>query len=171
MFPRCIMLRLESKEDPLMKFNMSRRQALVAGAGFAVLAGAGVAVPTAARAAANGYEDEIAAFTGGAEPTMGRVALDVPEIAENGNTVPMAVVVESPMSEDDYVEAVLVLASENPNPGVATFHFSPKSGRAEANTRIRLMETQDVVAVAKMSDGSYYMDRKQVRVTIGGCGG
>jgi sulfur-oxidizing protein SoxY len=62
-----------------------------------------------------------------------------------------------------------VVASENPNAGVATFRFSPQSGRAEASTRIRLMETQDVVAVAKMSDGSYYMDRKEVRVTIGGC--
>jgi sulfur-oxidizing protein SoxY len=165
------MLREEAKEDMFMKFNLSRRQALLGGAGFAALAGAGVSLPTPARAAANGYEDEIAAFTGGAEPEMGRVALDVPEIAENGNTVPMAVMVESPMTADDYVEAVLVLASENPNAGVATFHFSPKSGRAEANTRIRLMETQDVIAVAKMSDGSYYMDRKEVRVTIGGCGG
>jgi sulfur-oxidizing protein SoxY len=154
-----------------MTLSLNRRQALMGGAGFAVLAGVGVSLPTRARAAANGYEDEIAAFTNGAEPQMGRVALDVPEIAENGNTVPMAVMVESPMTSDDYVEAVLVVATENPNPGVATFHFSPLSGRAEANTRIRLMETQDVVAVAKMSDGSYYMDRKQVRVTIGGCGG
>jgi sulfur-oxidizing protein SoxY len=154
-----------------MKFDLNRRQALLGGAGFAALAGAGITLPIPARAAENGYEDEIAAFTGGAEPEMGRVALDVPEIAENGNTVPMAVMVESPMTSDDYVEALLVLASGNPNAGVATFHFSPLSGRAEANTRIRLMETQDVVAVARMSDGSYYMDRKEVRVTIGGCGG
>jgi sulfur-oxidizing protein SoxY len=154
-----------------MKFSLNRRQALMGGAGFAVIAGVGASLPSPARAAANGYEDEIAAFTGGAEPQSGRVALDVPEIAENGNTVPMSVVVDSPMTADDYVEELLVVASENPNPGVATFRFSPKSGRAEASTRIRLMETQDVVAVAKMSDGSYYMDRKQVRVTIGGCGG
>jgi sulfur-oxidizing protein SoxY len=154
-----------------MKFSLSRRQALLGGAGFAVIAGVGASLPSPARAAANGHEDEIAAFTGGSEPQMGRVSLDVPEIAENGNTVPMALMVDSPMTTDDYVEAVLVLASENPNPGVATFHFSPKSGRAEASTRIRLMETQDVIAIAKMSDGSYYMDRKEVRVTIGGCGG
>jgi sulfur-oxidizing protein SoxY len=95
----------------------------------------------------------------------------VPEIAENGNTVPMAVSVESPMTADDHVEAVLVVASANPRPGVVTFQFSPHSGRAEASTRIRLVQTQEVIAVAKMSDGSHYMDRKQVRVTIGGCGG
>jgi sulfur-oxidizing protein SoxY len=154
-----------------MRLCLTRRQALLGSAGFAVALGAGGLVPSPARAAPNGYEDEIAAFTGGAEPQEGRVSLDVPEIAENGNTVPMAVTVESPMSSDDYVEAVLVVASANPNAGVATFNFSPMSGRAEANTRIRLMETQDVIAVAKMSDGSYYMDRKEVRVTIGGCGG
>jgi sulfur-oxidizing protein SoxY len=151
-----------------MEFSLSRRQALMGGAGLAVIATVGIPLPALA---ANDYEAEIAAFTGGAEPEMGRVALDVPEIAENGNTVPMGVTVESPMTADDYVEEVLVLASENPNAGVATFHFSPKSGRAEASTRIRLASTQEVVAVAKMSDGSFYMDRKQVRVTIGGCGG
>lgn len=154
-----------------MGFSLTRRQALMGSAGFAVALGAGSLVPSPARAAPNGHEDEIAAFTGGAEPQVGRVSLDVPEIAENGNTVPMAVMVDSPMTSDDYVEAVLVVASANPRPGIATFTFTPLSGSAEANTRIRLMETQDVIAVAKMSDGSYYMDRKEVRVTIGGCGG
>jgi sulfur-oxidizing protein SoxY len=154
-----------------MGLSLTRRQALMGSAGFAVALSAGGLVPSPARAAPNGYEDEIAAFTGGAEPQAGRVSLDVPEIAENGNTVPMAVTVESPMTADDFVEAVLVVASANPNPGIATFNFTPISGRAEANTRIRLMETQDVIAVAKMSDGSYYMDSREVRVTIGGCGG
>ena len=97
--------------------------------------------------------------------------LDLPEIAENGNTVPMTVTVESPMTEQSHVTEVLVLADGNPNAGVATFHFSPASGVAEANTRIRLAATQNIIAVAKMNDGSFVMASKQVKVTIGGCGG
>jgi sulfur-oxidizing protein SoxY len=99
------------------------------------------------------------------------VKLDLPEIAENGNAVPMTVTVESPMTKDNYVSDVLVVAEANPRGGVVTFHFTPASGVAEANTRIRLAETQNVVAVAKMSDGSFFVDSKQVKVTIGGCGG
>ncbi|MGP9821179.1 thiosulfate oxidation carrier protein SoxY [Salinarimonas sp. NSM] len=154
-----------------MNLFLNRRQALLAGVGAVAAASgmAGASAPTLAAA-----EDAAAAileFTGGAEPTMGRVVLDVPEIAENGNTVPMDVTVESPMTADDYVAEVLVVADGNPRPGVATFHFSPLSGRAQANTRIRLAGTQNVIAVAKMSDGSVFMDRKEVKVTIGGCGG
>ena len=97
--------------------------------------------------------------------------LDLPEIAENGNTVPMTVSVESPMTEQSYVSDVLIVADGNPRGGIATFHFSPASGVAEANTRIRLAETQNVIAVAKMNDGSFFTASKQVKVTIGGCGG
>ena len=104
-------------------------------------------------------------------PVQGKVKLDLPEIAENGNTVPMTVTVESPMTEQSHVTDVLIVADENPRSGVVTFHFSPASGVAEANTRIRLAATQDVIAVAKMNDGSFFMASKQVKVTIGGCGG
>ncbi len=75
------------------------------------------------------------------------------------------------MSEADHVASVMILASGNPNPGVITFNFTPMSGVAAATTRIRLAKTQDVIAVAKMSDGSVFMDKKLVKVTIGGCGG
>ncbi len=110
-------------------------------------------------------------FAGGKEPATGKVALTTPEIAENGNTVPVSVSVDSPMTEDNYVQSVLILADGNPEPGVATFNFSPLSGEASATTRIRLAKTQNVVAVAKMNDGSVFMDKKLVKVTIGGCGG
>ena len=83
----------------------------------------------------------------------------------------MTVSVESPMTEASHVTEVLVVANENPRSGVAVFHFSPASGVAEANTRIRLAATQDVIAVARMNDGSFYTASKQVKVTIGGCGG
>ena len=83
----------------------------------------------------------------------------------------MTVTVDSPMTEQSHVTDVLVVADGNPNGGVATFHFSPASGVAEANTRIRLAATQNIIAVAKMNDGSFFMAAKQVKVTIGGCGG
>jgi sulfur-oxidizing protein SoxY len=154
-----------------MTFEMSRRQALLAGVAALAAAGGLAGLPAPAFAATEDAQAAIDAFTGGAEPTMGRVMLDVPEIAENGNTVPMNVSVESPMTPDDYVTEILIVADGNPRAGVATFHFSPMSGVAQANTRIRLAGTQNVIAVAKMSDGSVFMDRKEVKVTIGGCGG
>jgi sulfur-oxidizing protein SoxY len=121
--------------------------------------------------AANDSAGLIKKFTGGKVPTVGRVKLDLPEIAENGNTVPMTVTVETPMTEQSYVSEVLVVADGNPRAGVVTFHFSPASGIAEANTRIRLASTQNIIAVAKMNDGSFFTAKKEVKVTIGGCGG
>jgi len=147
---------------------VARRSILAFGAG-ALVAAAGGNLP--AFAAKNDADDLIKKFTGGKTATEGRVRLDLPEIAENGNTVPMTVSVESPMTEQSYVSDVLVVAEGNPRGGMVTFHFSPASGVAEANTRIRLAETQNVVAIAKMNDGSFFTASKQVKVTIGGCGG
>ena len=147
--------------------SFSRRQVMAVGAGAAASAALGI-VPAHA---ANNAQDLIKAFTGGKQATEGKVKLDLPEIAENGNTVPMTVTVDSPMTEASHVTVVLVVANENPRSGVVTFRFSPASGVAEANTRIRLAATQDVIAVARMNDGSFYMASKQVKVTIGGCGG
>ena len=103
--------------------------------------------------------------------TEGRIDMDLPEIAENGNTVPVAVAVDSPMTAEDYVKSVTIFAEGNPLPEVAMFHFTPRSGIAQAATRMRLAGTQNVVAVAEMSDGSLYMAKREVKVTIGGCGG
>ena len=121
--------------------------------------------------AKNDSEELIKKFTGGKTATEGRIRLDLPEIAENGNTVPMTVSVESPMTEQSYVSDVLIVADGNPRGGVAAFHFTPASGVAEANIRIRLAETQNIIAVAKMNDGSFFKASKPVKVTIGGCGG
>jgi sulfur-oxidizing protein SoxY len=104
-------------------------------------------------------------------PRSGRVAITAPEIAENGNSVPVTVFVESPMTEADYVNAVHVAAEGNPNPGVGTFRFVPDSGRAEVQFRIRLAGTQRLIAVAALSDGSLWTASREVKVTIGGCGG
>ena len=151
-----------------MKSSLSRRAAL--GLGGGVVAAIVVGVPYAALAK-NDHEELIKAFTGGKAPTKGKVTLDLPEIAENGNTVPLSISVDSPMTPDSYVKDVLVVADGNPRGGVVTFHFTPMSGAAEASTRIRLAETQNVIAIAKMNDGSLFMDTKPVKVTIGGCGG
>ena len=147
--------------------GISRRHLLAGSAGaLAVVALGGVPVR-----AANDSADLIKNFTGGKAATEGKVKLDLPEIAENGNTVPMTVSVESPMTEQSYVTEVLVVGDGNPNGGMAKFYFTPLSGAAEANIRIRLAATQNITAVAKMNDGSFYMASKQVKVTIGGCGG
>ncbi len=154
-----------------MTLILNRRQTLRIGAsaGVAVLAASsGWVVPAFA---ANDSSDLINKFTGGKAATPGRVKLDLPEIAENGNTVPMTVSVESPMTAESHVTDLLVVADGNPRAGVVTFHFSPASGVAEANTRIRLAQSQNIVAVAKMSDGTFFTASKQVKVTIGGCGG
>ena len=147
--------------------TFNRRQTLALGAGAMSVAVLGP-LPGLAK---NDSEEAIKRFTGGKTPVQGKIKLDLPEIAENGNTVPMTVTVESPMTEQSHVTDVLIVADENPRSGVVTFHFSPASGVAEANTRIRLAATQDVIAVAKMNDGSFFMASKQVKVTIGGCGG
>ncbi len=157
----------------MMTSRFNRRQALTIGAGAVAFAALGspLGLPVTPAFAKNNIDDVVAKFTGGKTPTAGKIKLDVPEIAENGNTVPMTVSVESPMTAQSYVSDVLIVADGNPNAGVATFHFSPASGVAEANTRIRLAETQNVTAVAKMNDGSFHSVSKQVKVTIGGCGG
>jgi sulfur-oxidizing protein SoxY len=153
-----------------MVLTLNRRQMLTIGAGILTAAAWGGAI-SPARAAKNDSEELIKKFTGGKPATEGRVRLDLPEIAENGNTVPMTVSVESPMTEQSYVSDVLIVSDGNPRGGIATFHFSPASGMAEVNTRVRLAETQHVIAVAKMNDGSFFMASKPVKVTIGGCGG
>ncbi|HEX9858853.1 MAG TPA: thiosulfate oxidation carrier protein SoxY [Paracoccaceae bacterium] len=138
-----------------MKF--SRRDALALGLG-------GIAAAVAPFPALAAAEDDIAAFTGGAAPGSAGITLTAPEIAENGNTVPVSVVAPGAV-------AILLLATGNPTPAVATFTFGPGAGSQKAATRIRLAKTQDVVAVAKMADGSFVQTQATVKVTIGGCGG
>jgi sulfur-oxidizing protein SoxY len=140
------------------KVTLSRRKALTLGlGGFAFAAIPGLS-------AASTVEELTAAFTAGAAPSSDGITLTTPEIAENGNTVPVSV--DAPGAV-----AILLLASGNPEPAVATFTFGPAAGRQFAATRIRLAQTQDVIAMAKMADGSIKQAQATVKVTIGGCGG
>ena len=137
--------------------TLTRRKVMVMGAGAFVAFG----LPLRATAAA---DDQIAAFTGGAAIGEGGITLTAPEIAENGNTVPIEV--SAPGASQ-----IMVLATGNPTPGVATFAFGALAASQAASTRIRLAGTQDVVAIAKMADGSFVQASSNVKVTIGGCGG
>jgi sulfur-oxidizing protein SoxY len=151
--------------------DISRRQALiVVGAGGVAAVGLGL-LPRAASADAAAVEAAIKGLIGDRTPQTGRITLDLPQIAENGNTVPLSVEIDSPMTEQDYCKVVHLFADGNPRPDVASIHFTPACGKAKAATRMRLMKTQNVVAVAEMSDGSVYMAKAEVKVTIGGCGG
>ncbi len=132
------------------------------------LLGAGIGT---AEAAAKTWQEAVKAAIGDAKPVEGKVTVTLPEIAENGNTVPFSIEVESPMSDSDYVKSVHVIATGNPRPEVASFNFTPASGKAAVSSRMRLGKTQDVLAIATMSDGKIYMAKRNVKVTIGGCGG
>ena len=145
----------------------SRREILALGAGsaaFAIAGGAARATPEEATAA-------IAQFTGGKTAAPGKIMIDLPEIAENGNTVPMTIALDSPMTDADHVSDILVVAEANPRPVIITFHLTPMSGRAEVATRIRLAATENVTVVAKTSTGKFITAQKAVKVTVGGCGG
>ena len=142
--------------------RMTRRAALAA-LGGALVARHAFATTDQAR-------EWIAAMAKGT-PEDGKVVLKAPEIAENGNAVPLTVTVEGEMSEKSWVKAIYIAADGNPNPGVAVYEFTPLSGKAEVSLRVRLQQTQKIVAVAEMSDGTLYTASREVKVTIGGCGG
>ncbi len=148
---------------------ISRRRALVLTAGSAAAAALGWSGKS--RATPKDAAEAIAKFTGGKTAENGKISIELPEIAENGNTVPLKVSVDAPMNADDYVSDILVIADGNPLPRVVTFRFTPMSGKAVASTRIRLATTENIIAVAKTSGGQIFTAQKLVKVTIGGCGG
>lgn len=139
--------------------ELTRRKLLALGSGTFVVAGV-AGLP----AFASLTEDAIAEMTGGADLAEGGVTLTAPEIAENGNTVPIGVSAPGAV-------AITLFADGNPVPNVATFKFGPLAASQSASTRIRLSKTQNVVAIAEMADGTFQKASAEVKVTIGGCGG
>lgn len=99
----------------------------------------------------------------------GKVKLDLPPLVENGNTVPLTVTVDNPMTAANYVKRVHLFTEKNPQPNIATFHLGPRSGRAVVSTRVRLADTQSVVAIAELSDGSFWSVSVDIVVTIAAC--
>ena len=149
-----------------MNYLLARRRFL-AGAGSALLTSFIQIKPLVA--ASGELESLVHDVTGGAPVENGGVVLELPPVAANGNSVALRVAVDSPMTEDAYVESIHLFAEQNPRPVVARFFLNPRSGRAEINTRIRLAATQNVVALAVLSDGSYRSASAHVIVTVAAC--
>jgi sulfur-oxidizing protein SoxY len=106
---------------------------------------------------------------GEAEVKPGRIKLDLPPLIENGNAVPVTVAVESPMTEADHVKSIHLFNEKNPQPNVANFHLGPRAGRASVSTRMRLADSQKVIAIAQLSDGSFWSESVDVIVTLAAC--
>jgi sulfur-oxidizing protein SoxY len=115
------------------------------------------------------FEDALRRIVGDAQVRHGRVKLQLPPLIDNGNSVPLSVAVESPMTEADHVRAIHVLTEKNPLPDVVGVHLGPRAGRATLATRVRLADTQTVTAIAQMSDGSFWSDGAEVVVTLSAC--
>ncbi|MEA2928448.1 MAG: sulfur-oxidizing protein SoxY [Hyphomicrobiales bacterium] len=150
----------------MLKLTITRREVLAGG-----LAAAGVAtLPEPAVASAPGQmETAIRLVVGEAEIRKGRVTLDLPPLVENGNTVPITVSVDSPMTKADHVKAIHVFNEKNPQANVVSAQLGPRAGKAVVSTRIRLAGTQKLTAIAEMSDGSYWSDSQEVIVTLAAC--
>jgi sulfur-oxidizing protein SoxY len=142
----------------------TRRLVLLAaaGLGLAPFARSATATPAA-------MDEAIRALVGAARVQRGKVKLELPPIVENGNTVPLTVTVDSPMSEADHVTGIHIFNEKNPQPYVAAFDLGPRAGKAEVSTRIRLADTQQVVAITRLSDGSFWSDSADVIVTLAAC--
>src|SRR5450756_1815516 len=159
----------------------SRREFLLAAGGMA--ASVAFAPPAAAQAAGIGPGKSSPPTQASAAATLeamhkvagtapinkGKVTLDLPALVENGNGVPLAVSVDSPMTEADYVKAIHVFTEKNPLPNVVSFRLGPRAGRASVATRVRLADTQTVVAICEMSDSSFWSDSVNVVVTLAAC--
>ena len=127
--------------------------------------------PFAAARGADADSVEVMVFkvTGGATVQPGRVKLDLPVLADNGNSVSLKVSVDSPMTAASYVKSIHIYAARNPRPNVANFYLGPRAGRAQVSTRVRLGGSQRVLAVAALSDGSFWSATADVVVTLSAC--
>lgn len=143
----------------------TRRRALSALGAAAAAAG----LPAPLLATPADREQAVTALTGGAPVRDGKVTLTIPAIAENGLSVYTTVAVDSPMSADDHVRAIHILADENPIARLVTFRLGPRTGVARVSTNIRLAASQQVTALAELSDGSFWRDRREVVVTLAAC--
>jgi sulfur-oxidizing protein SoxY len=140
---------------------------------FLLVAGSAGLAPLLAPNPAAATPDSMAAairdVVGEATVRPGKVKLELPPLIENGNAVPLTVSVDSPMTESDHVKALHLFNEKNPQPNVASFHLGPRAGRAKISTRIRLADSQKVIAIAQMSDGSFWSDSVDVVVTLAAC--
>ena len=149
--------------------SSSRRQFLGLASGAAVMGAIPIVTLRPAEATPAMLASAIRNLVGGAVVQTGRVKIDVPPLVENGNTVPMTVSVTNPMTPDDYVKSIHVFNEKNPQPNIGNFYLGPRAGRAQISTRIRLADTQKIVAIARLSDGSFWSASADVVVTLAAC--
>jgi sulfur-oxidizing protein SoxY len=150
---------------------VTRRRVLI-GAGGLVLATVLPDAPAQAQSSqdrAAAMQAAIKAVAGDAPLQQGRIKIELPPLVENGNAVPLSIAVESAMTDADHVKAIYIFTEKNPQPNVASFQLGPRAGTANIQTRMRLADTQLVVAVAEMSDGSFWRDEVEVVVTLAAC--
>ena len=145
----------------------TRREILIAAAcaGLGLPLSAVLAGPKAAR-------ERLAELHGGVETSEEGVTVTLPAVTDQGRYIPMRISVDSPMTDDDYVKAIHVVAERNPTPAIASFQLTPASGKAVVSTRVRLLQTQVVIAAAEMSDGRVLIGKGRSKITggAGGCG-
>ena len=154
----------------MQSFDRSTRRHFLKASGSAALAGAVSRVTLRpAHATPAMLNSAIRNLVGEAPLRTGKVKLDIPPLVENGNTVPMTVSVTSPMTADDYVKSIHVFNEKNPQPYIGNFYLGPAAGRAQVATRIRLADSQKVVAIAKLSDGTFWSASVDVVVTLAAC--
>ena len=148
--------------------GQTRRDILTVAGALAAGCGAAMLVRPASATSAS-MLDAIRTVAGSAAAKPGKVTLDIPPLVENGSTVAVSVAVESPMTSTDYVKAIHIFTEKNPQPNVISVHLGPRAGRATIATRMRLVDTQKVVAIAELSDGSFWSDTVEVVITLGAC--
>ena len=141
---------------------MKRRDFLAGAAGA-------LALPGAVRAQVDPLDTLARTLAGGAPVRRGKVTLVLPQLADNGNSVPIRITVDSPMTPADHVKSIHLYSERNPVPNMANFYLGPRAGKAEINSRVRLAGSQRVTAVAKLSDGSFWYDAAPIVVTLSAC--
>jgi sulfur-oxidizing protein SoxY len=156
-----------NKEETMREPDSSTRRQFLGLAGGVVAFGVVTLRP--AEATPTMLASAIRNVVGAAVVKTGKVKLDIPPLVENGNTVPMTVSVTSPMTSDDYVKSIHVFNENNPQPNVGNFYLGPRAGRAQVSTRIRLADSQKIVAIAQLSDGSFWQTSVDVVVTLAAC--
>jgi sulfur-oxidizing protein SoxY len=149
--------------------HISRRHLLHLAGGAAICGAVPIVTVRPANATSAMMASAIRDMVGEATLRVGKVRLEIPPLVENGNTVPMTVIVDSPMTADNYVKTIHVFNEKNPQPNVGNFHLGPRAGRAQVATRIRLADTQKVTAIAQLSDGSFWSGSIDVIVTLAAC--
>jgi len=152
-----------------MQDESTRRQFLGLAGGAAVLGAVPIVTLRPAEATPAMLASAIRNVVGEAVVRTGRVKLEVPPLVENGNTVPMTVSVQNPMTTEDHVKSIHVFNEKNPQPNIGNFYLGPHAGRAQVATRIRLADSQKVVAIAQLSDGSFWSVSADVVVTLAAC--